>query len=126
MQPHAKGVYLNGVSFAAGPSTIVSDTVQGDAEGADLEIYVEEAAATADGATLTIKLKECATVGGSYTDVLTSKVFTAAQLAKSGKEPLLRFSIPKGLLAFTEVTLTIGTGTFSAGKLNAYLVNRQV
>jgi hypothetical protein len=126
MQPHAKGVYSDNVSCAAGPSTIVSDTIQGDAEGAEVEVFVSEAFATADSATLTIKFKQCATVGGSYTDVLLTRAYSASELAKSGVEPLLRFSVPKGLQAFTELTYTIGTGTFSAGKIHAHLVNRSI
>jgi hypothetical protein len=122
---HAKGMYFDNTSFAAGPSDITSDTVQGDAESAEVEVYVSTAFVTADAATLTLKLKECATVGGSYTDVLVTKAYSAAELAKSGKDPLIRIAIPRGLKAFTEIVGTIGTGTFSAGKLHAYLVNRQ-
>jgi hypothetical protein len=125
MGPHASEVFFDNVAFTSTGDT-VSNTIQGDADGAEVEIWVHTPFTTSASGTLQFTLKECATVGGSYTDVLKTKAYAVSELAKSQKEPLIRFSVPRGRLAFLELVATVATGAMTAGSVDAHLINRQL
>jgi len=125
MGPHKNGKFFTAQALTS-IGTVNSDTVQGDAEGAEVEIQVNTAFTTAAAGTLQLALMECATVGGSYTEVLKSKVYAVSELTKSAKEPLLRMAVPRDRLAFLRLDAIIATGAMTAGKIDAYLINRQL
>lgn len=103
-------------------STSHIDTLTaGDAisPGARLHVLVNELFETADSATLTIALQTGSTTAYGTT------LFTTAALAVSALTAgavLVDIVVPKGALRYLRMLYTVGTGSFSEGKIDARIV----
>jgi len=86
-----------------------------DGEIAFIGIVVTEALAGASTCVFTVE--SCATVGGSYTTVVASKAYTAAELI-IGKE--IKIPIPEGCNQFVRLSTT--ATSVSAGMVTAGIV----
>ena len=83
-----------------------------------LEIWVTEAAVSADASNVTIALQSCATVDGTYRTDL-SMLFAKAVIIIDEAKPLMRFSLPANSQQFLRLSITVDTTVWTAGILYA-------
>ena|SRR3972149_5112169 len=94
----------------------------GKGKGTSLICDVSVAFVSAGGATLVVELVQCDTVGGSYTVLLRSIAgLVAADLVKGYR--IFSVGFPNNVQQFVKLVYTVGTSTFSAGKINAFIMN---
>ena len=63
-------------------------------------------------------LQHCATLGGTYATLVSTKSYTLAEM-KAGK--VIKLPVPEGCMQFTRLSATV-TGTGTAGKITAGFV----
>ena len=106
-------------------SNVIDRGVAG-ALGDDLYLVcrVHTAFVSAGGATLQIKVRTDGDLSGgnlaSGNDLLMSKVLAVADLAANTE--VFKVKLPAGLERYIQVYYEVGTSTFSAGKMDAFLV----
>jgi hypothetical protein len=99
----------------------------GDGQNLALVVDIPEALASAGAATLVIALQDCATEGGTYRDVIVSRAFALADVAKSNDKHFLVWGIPggvQGVRQFVRCRYTIAVATTTAGTVTARLEAR--
>jgi len=110
------------VTSSAASTNVIDHGAAGDA-GVPLKVYVtvDTAFTTSTSATLTVSLyTDSVEAISSPTTLITSQTFAASALTEGAV--LLNAYIPAGMEQYTEIYYTVGTGTFTAGKVNAQLV----
>ena len=112
-------------SAAATAGTNVWDTEAADSNlGAGTPVWVICRVSTAfttasAGDTLIADLEQCATSGGTYTDLLKSATFTVGQLVKGFN--VLTAGLPAKHLRYLRFNYNYASGSgFTAGAVNAY------
>lgn len=78
--------------------------------------FVVETAGAGTG-TVTFKIQDCDTVGGTYRDIAASRAYVGTELTKGMK---IKVALPAEHRQFIQGYVTIG-GTVSAGQVDAYL-----
>ncbi len=96
-----------------------------------LNVLVTTAFVTGDAATLTIQYEVCDTEGGTYLPLIRTPIYAVSNLIAGTR--LASYVIPPNQLnnatagilkapgRYTRLTYTVGTGTFSAGAVMAWL-----
>lgn len=121
------GIFSDAQAFTAqeaAVSTNVVDCGTSDANlgknGMRIVVRVNTTFTSAGAATLTVKLEDCATAGGSYTELSQGEAYALAALAK-GVE-LLEVGLPAQHLRYLRCSYTVATADMTAGAVDAYMV----
>ncbi|MFU8927758.1 Bbp16 family capsid cement protein [Acinetobacter puyangensis] len=104
-------------ALATGNSTNTLDTKFKNVGTAGLPVILKGHSIAPSSITVAVKLQHSDTEAGTYTDVSTSKAFSAAELAKGSY-----FPVTTNTKRFIRLAYTV-TGTVTAGAISAWIGN---
>lgn len=112
------------VTVTAASTSHIDTLAAGDAisPGARLKVAVNTAFVTADSATLTVALQtDSDSAFGSATTLITTSALAVTSIDAIG-DNVIDLVIPPVVERYIRVYYTVGTGSFSAGKIDARIV----
>jgi hypothetical protein len=112
------------VTVTAASTSHIDSLAAGDAvaPGARLKVQVNTAFVTGDGATLTVALQcDSDSAFGSVKTLFTTSALAVTAIDAVG-DIVVDIQIPMGCERYIRVYYTVGTGSFSAGKIDARIV----
>jgi hypothetical protein len=102
---------------AVAASTILSPAI--DTQGLDEIMFIVRVGTLGTSATLAAKVTECATSGGTYTDITGAAITTITQASPDGSDQnaVISVKIDANRLRYFKLSMTVATATSDAGAI---------